>query len=82
MPARTGAEYIAGIRERSAEVYISGERVKDVTAHPAFAGGLHTVASLLDMQHNPALRDDMTYTSPQPEIRSACRSSCRATPMI
>ncbi|CAI8049093.1 4-hydroxyphenylacetate 3-monooxygenase oxygenase component [Geodia barretti] len=64
MPARTGAEYIAGIRERSAEVYISGERVKDVTAHPAFAGGLHTVASLLDMQHDPALRDDMTYTSP------------------
>ena len=64
MPARTGAEYIAGIRERSAEVYISGERVPDVTAHPAFAGGLRTVASLLDMQHDPALRDDMTYTSP------------------
>ena len=64
MPARTGAEYIAGIRERSAEVYISGERVQDVTAHPAFAGGLRTVASLLDMQHDPALRDDMTYTSP------------------
>ena len=64
MPARTGAEYIAGIRDRAAEVYIGGERVKDVTSHPAFAGGLRTVAGLLDMQHEPALHDEMTYTSP------------------
>ena len=64
MPARTGAEYISGLRERSADIYIGGERVKDVTAHPAFAGGLSTVASLLEMQHDPARRDEMTYTSP------------------
>jgi 4-hydroxyphenylacetate 3-monooxygenase len=64
MPARTGAEYIAGLRECAAEVYIGGERVKDVTQHPAFAGGLQTVAGLLDMQHDPAMRDEMTYTSP------------------
>ncbi len=64
MPARTGAEYIDGIRQRAAEVYISGERVKDVTTHPAFAGGLQTVAGLLDMQHDPAVRDDMVYQSP------------------
>ena len=64
MPARTGAEYVAGLRERAAEIYIGGERVKDVTQHPAFAGGLQTVAGLLDMQHDPATRDEMTYTSP------------------
>ena len=64
MPARTGAEYIAGLRERAADVYISGEKVADVTRHPAFAGGLQTVAGLLDMQHDPALRDEMTYPSP------------------
>ena len=64
MPARTGAQYIAGLRERAAEVYIGGERVKDVTRHPAFAGGLQTVAGLLDMQHDPATRDEMTYPSP------------------
>ena len=64
MPARTGAEYIAGIRERAAEVYIGGERVKDVTAHPAFGGGLRTVAGLLDMQHEAGLAEEMTYTSP------------------
>ena len=64
MPARTGAEYVAGLRERAADVYISGEKVADVTRHPAFAGGLQTVAGLLDMQHDPALRDEMTYPSP------------------
>ena len=64
MPARTGAEYVAGLRERAAEIYIGGERVKDVTQHPAFAGGLQTVAGLLDMQRDPATRDEMTYTSP------------------
>ena len=64
MPARTGAEYVAGLRERAADVYISGEKVADVTRHPAFAGGLQTVAGLLDMQHDPGLRDEMTYPSP------------------
>src|SRR5713101_2656476 len=64
MPVRTGEEYIAGLRERAAEVYICGEQVKDVTAHPAFRNGVRTIASLYDMQHDPALRDDMTYMSP------------------
>ena len=64
MPARTGAEYIAGLRERAAEIYIGGQKVKDVTTHPAFAGGIRTVAGLLNMQHDPAKRDEMVYTSP------------------
>ena len=63
MPARTGKEYITGLRER-AEVYIHGEQVKDVTTHPALQNGVHTLASLYDMQHEPALRDAMTYASP------------------
>ncbi|MBI3327325.1 MAG: 4-hydroxyphenylacetate 3-monooxygenase, oxygenase component [Nitrospinae bacterium] len=64
MPSRTGEEYIAGLRERSAEVYVGGEHVKDVTTHPALRNGVRTLASLYDMQHDPALRDDMTYLSP------------------
>ena len=64
MPARTGQEYISGLRERSPEVFISGERVKDVTTHPALRNGLHTLAGLYDMQHDPALRGEMTYVSP------------------
>src|SRR5918912_1025501 len=64
MPARTGAEYMAGLRERAPEVYLHGERVKDVTTHPALRNGVRTLASLYDMQHDPALRDAMTYVSP------------------
>src|ERR687887_913154 len=64
MPARTGEEYITGLRERAAEVYICGEQVKDVTTHPAFRNGVRTVARLYDMQHDPALREAMTYVSP------------------
>ena len=64
MPARTGEAYITGLRERAAEVYICGERVKDVTTHPAFRNGVRTVARLYDMQHDPALREAMTYVSP------------------
>ena len=64
MPARTGEEYITGLQERASEVYICGEQVKDVTTHPAFRNGVRTLASLYDMQHDPALRDAMTYLSP------------------
>ncbi len=64
MPARTGEEYIAGLRELAPEVYIGGERVKDVTAHPALSNGVRTMAKLYDMQHDPAIREEMTYISP------------------
>ena len=64
MPARTGAEYIANLRENGPEVYLHGEQVKDVTTHPALRGGVETLARLYDMQHDPAIRDEMTYESP------------------
>ena len=64
MPARTGAQYIQGLRERPRDVWIGGEKVKDVTSHPAFRNGALSIAALYDMQHEPALRDEMTYVSP------------------
>ena len=64
MPARTGAEYIEGLRERPPEIYLRGERVEDVTTCPGLRNGVHTLAKLYDMQHDPALRGEMTYISP------------------
>ena len=64
MPARTGQEYISGLKDRPREVWIRGERVKDVTTHPAFHNGVKSVAALYDMQHDPVLREEMTYPSP------------------
>ena len=64
MPARTGKEYIAGLRDRPREVWIEGERVQDVTTHPGLRNGVKAVAALYDMQHDPGLREEMTFASP------------------
>ena len=64
MPARTGAEYIKGLRDHQPEVYLNGKKVKNITTHPGLRNGVQTMAKLLDMQHNANLRDDMTYESP------------------
>jgi 4-hydroxyphenylacetate 3-monooxygenase len=55
MPARTGQEYLRGLRERRREVWMWGGRIEDVTTHPAFRNGARSVAALYDMQHDPAL---------------------------
>ena len=64
MPARTGRQYLNGLREQEREVWIGGERVKDVTTHPGLAGGARAIAALYDMQCDPKHHDEMTYTSP------------------
>ena len=64
MPARTGQEYITGLKERPREVWLNGERIKDVTTHPALCNGVESVAALYDMQHDPSLREEMTFASP------------------
>jgi 4-hydroxyphenylacetate 3-monooxygenase len=57
---RTGEEYKASIRDSRA-IYINGERVKDVTAHPAFKPLVDVRARIYDLQHEPASRHLMTY---------------------
>ena len=64
MPARTGQQYIDGLANNPAEVWIRGEKVADVTTHPAFQNGVRSLAALYDMQHDPATKDDMTFESP------------------
>ena len=64
MPARTGAEYIKGLQDQEREIWLRGERIKDVTTHPGLANGVRAIASLYDLQQDPALRDEMTYVSP------------------
>ncbi len=64
MPARTGKDYLAGLREQPREIYLGGQRVDDVTTFLGLANGARSVAALYDMQHDPALRNEMTYPSP------------------
>ena len=64
MPARTGADYLQGLKARSPEVWLGNECIRDVTMHPALRRGARSVAHLYDMQHDPVLREEMTYPSP------------------
>ena len=64
MPAKTGAQYIANLRDNPAEVWMRGERVKDVTTHPALKGGVKSVAALYDRQHDEKVGDEMVFPSP------------------
>ncbi|TMI71870.1 MAG: 4-hydroxyphenylacetate 3-monooxygenase, oxygenase component [Bacillati bacterium ANGP1] len=64
MPARTGKEFLQGLKDQPREIWIGGERVGDVAAHPAFCNVAGSVAALYDLQHDPALRDQMTFVSP------------------
>jgi 4-hydroxyphenylacetate 3-monooxygenase len=60
-PARpfTGAEYLESLR-LGREIYIDGERVKDVTAHPAFRNSARSIARLYDALHDPARKAVLT----------------------
>jgi 4-hydroxyphenylacetate 3-monooxygenase len=58
---RTGDEYRESIRD-GREVWIDGERVDDVTTHPAFKPIVDVRARIYDLAHEDATRDRMTYT--------------------
>src|SRR5450631_3661097 len=55
----TGAEYLQSLRD-GREVYIYGERVKDVTTHPAFRNAAVSVAKLYDALHADKSKDVLT----------------------
>lgn len=55
MAARTGEQYLAGIRD-GREVWLNGERVADVTAEPALRGAARSLAGLYDLQFEQAER--------------------------
>jgi 4-hydroxyphenylacetate 3-monooxygenase oxygenase component len=50
MPARTGREFLAGLKGER-EVWVGDERATDIVTHPAFAGAARTLAQVFDLQH-------------------------------
>jgi 4-hydroxyphenylacetate 3-monooxygenase len=46
---KTGARHLEQLRD-GRTVYIGRERVRDVTAHPAFRNGARSIASIYDMK--------------------------------
>jgi 4-hydroxyphenylacetate 3-monooxygenase len=57
---RTGKQYLAGLQD-DRDVWIQGEKVKDVTEHPGLSRGAQTLAGFLDRQFDPKLQDKITY---------------------
>jgi aromatic ring hydroxylase len=55
----TGAEYLESLRD-GREIWIYGERVPDVTTHPAFRNTARMIARLYDALHDPKYKDVLT----------------------
>ena len=65
---RTGTQYIESLRD-GREVYILGERVADVTVHPAFRNSVASAAHLYDFQSEPQNIERMTFVPPDSTAR-------------
>lgn len=49
--ARTGEQFLAGLRSGEREVWLEGERITDPSTHPKLQGAAHSLARLFDLQH-------------------------------
>src|SRR3954471_1828642 len=63
MPIRTGKQFLESLHD-DRQIFIDGERVRDVTTDARFAGAAQSLAELYDMQHDPALTEQMTFAAP------------------
>jgi 4-hydroxyphenylacetate 3-monooxygenase len=63
-PLRSGADYLESLRD-GRQVFVNGERVKDVVEHKAFRGAAQSIAKLFDIAAAPENRERMTFTSPK-----------------
>jgi len=57
---RTGKQYLEGLRD-DRDVWMQGQKVKDVTTHPGLCRGAETLAGFMDKQFDPKLQDRITY---------------------
>ena len=60
MGLRTGKEYLDGLDD-GREVWLDGERVKNVAEHPLLGGAARTISELYDFQHEDDVIDKVTY---------------------
>ncbi|MFI1015486.1 4-hydroxyphenylacetate 3-hydroxylase family protein [Streptomyces sp. NPDC020965] len=56
---RSGRKYLESLRD-GREVWLDGERVKDVTSHPAFRNTAASIAHLYDLAHDSEYRTTLT----------------------
>lgn len=61
--ARTGEQYLEGLRSDEREVWLEGEKVTDPSAHPKLEGAARSLARLFDLQHE----DPETFLMDSPD---------------
>lgn len=62
MGARTGLQFLEGLRSTKRAIWVEGERIADVTTHPKLCGGAETLAAMFDRQH--AYATECLFTDP------------------
>jgi 4-hydroxyphenylacetate 3-monooxygenase len=63
MGARTGSQFLKGLRKTRREIWVDGERIDDVTTHPKLKGGAESLAAMFDRQH--AWAAECLYQDPE-----------------
>jgi len=65
MGAINGKDYINRLDQLNNEIWYDGEKVEGfISQHPAFKGLIQSKAALYDLQHDPIIKDEMTFISP------------------
>lgn len=60
-----GNDFINRLNMLKNEIWFDGQKIEEpISEHPAFKGIIKSKAALYDVQHNPSIKDDMTFTSP------------------
>jgi 4-hydroxyphenylacetate 3-monooxygenase oxygenase component len=62
MGARTGSQFLDGLRKTKREIWVDGEKIEDVTSHPKLRGGAASLAAIFDRQH--AYAAECLFTHP------------------
>ena len=69
---RSGSDYLKSLND-GRQVFVDGEKVADVSRHPAFREAARSIARLYDIAAAPENRERMTFTSPttgEPVLRA------------
>jgi 4-hydroxybutyryl-CoA dehydratase/vinylacetyl-CoA-Delta-isomerase len=63
MPIKTKDDYVKSLKEQGHTVYYNGERVQDITTHPAFIPHINAAAKTYEMAFAPEFEDLATAVS-------------------
>jgi len=60
-----GKDYINRLNQLNNEIWYDGEKIEGLLSeHPVFKGLIQSKADLYDLQHDPKIKDEMTFISP------------------